>query len=78
MIHGIAEIDVYMDIMKGRVSKMKRYIIRDREAGNIIEECDTLEEAVDIIDQYELEDDEEGIYTPNFYEVYDSEKEEVL
>lgn len=58
---------------------MKRYIIRDREAGNVIEECDTLEEAVHIIsDEYELMDNIKGTYTPNFYEIYDTVKEEVL
>lgn len=44
-------------------------IIRDREAGNVIETVNTREEAESIIEQYEYEDREEGSYTPDFYEI---------
>ncbi|MDR0651088.1 MAG: hypothetical protein LBG59_06995 [Candidatus Peribacteria bacterium] len=45
------------------------YIIRDREAGNIIEEVATLQEAEAIVESYEAQDEEEGIYEDNFYEI---------
>jgi len=46
------------------------YIIRDREAGNIIEECETLEEAEQTIIDYEEEDKGNNSYVANFYEIY--------
>lgn len=57
---------------------MERYIIRDAEAGNLIEKAETMEEALDIIAYYEEEDKTEGTYTPNFYEVVETEAEQVL
>lgn len=53
---------------------MKKYIIRDREAGNIIEELKTLKDAKKLLNQYEREDKKDGIYTPNFYEIIEIEK----
>jgi len=51
------------------------YIIRDREAGNEIEEVETLEEAIKIIKEYEKEDKADGIYTTDFYEVIENKKD---
>ena len=48
---------------------MKTYIIRDREAGNPIEDGLTLNEAVKLLNQYEETDKANGIYTPDFYEI---------
>ncbi len=45
------------------------YVIRDREAGNIIDKFSTYEEAQQALNQYEKEDKEDGIYTPDFYEI---------
>lgn len=53
------------------------YIIRDREAGNVIEECATIEEARETICRYEADDRKNGIYEANFYEIYNSETEEI-
>lgn len=55
-----------------------RYQIRDREAGNYIETVATIREAIKVIRQYEAEDKAEGTYTENFYEIYDTETEEVI
>lgn len=55
--------------------KEKRYIIRDRQAGNRIEGFVTLEEAMKRLAEFEAEDKEEGIYEPDFYEIYDIETE---
>lgn len=54
------------------------YIIRDREAGNKIAEFSTLEEAIRKLKEYEEDDEKDGTYTPDFYEIYNSEKEEIV
>lgn len=45
------------------------YIIRDREAGNMIEVANTLEEAQMILGRFEEEDRLEGTYEEGFYEI---------
>lgn len=52
----------------------KLYYTADREAGNIIEWFDTLEEAREAIKEYEKQDQEEGSYTKDFYSILDNEK----
>lgn len=47
----------------------KKYIIQDREAGNIIEEFSTIQEAERELAQYEEHDKAEGTYTHDFYEI---------
>lgn len=44
------------------------YIIRDREAGNIIETVNTLKEAEEIIKKYEEQDKKDDTYEEDFYE----------
>lgn len=58
---------------------MKKYkwIIRDREAGNKIDCFTTLEEAKRTLKEYEEQDKIDGIYEPDFYEIYNIEKEEI-
>ena len=56
----------------------KRYVTRDAEAGNIIERFDTIEEARKAIESYEEQDKAEDVYTPNFYEIYDTKNETVV
>lgn len=46
------------------------FVVRDREAGNIIEYCGTYEEAKKLITQYEEEDMNDNIFEPNFYEIF--------
>ena len=53
----------------------KKFIVRDRMAGNVIEDFDSLEEAKKCIELFEIQDKRDGMYTPNFYEIYDAEKE---
>jgi hypothetical protein len=50
------------------------YIIQDREAGNIIEECETFEQAEEKIKEYERIDRKDGTYTQDFYEVVEVEE----
>lgn len=66
--------------MKTTISQAqkKEFVIRDREAGNVIEQYNTLEEARLALTKFKEHDKKEGIFIPNFYEIYDSEKEEVV
>ncbi len=52
---------------------MTIFILRDREAGNIIAEFKTEKEAQEQLDLYEEEDKKEGNFIPNFYEVIESD-----
>lgn len=56
----------------------ERYAVRDREAGLTCETCATIEEAREIVREYEEIDRSEGTYTPGFYEIYDLEQEEII
>lgn len=51
---------------------MKTFIIRDREAGNVIEEVSTFQEALEIVEIYENEDKKNGTYTLDFYEIVEN------
>ena len=51
----------------------ERYIIRDREAGNNITFCRTLEVAITILQEYEEEDKRTNVYEENFYTIFDRE-----
>lgn len=55
-----------------------KYWTRDREAGNKIECFETLEEAQKALTAYEEEDKKDGTYEENFYEIYNTETEEIL
>ena len=63
-----------------RVSKIRRntaekmrFKIRDREAGNIISEFKTREEAEKELAAYEAADKADGTYTYEFYEIVEEE-----
>lgn len=49
--------------------EVKIFIIQDREAGNVIDECYSLESAEETLAQFEAEDKKDGNYTENFYEI---------
>lgn len=49
-----------------------KYITRDREAGNVIDTFDSLEEALKAIESYEAEDMAEGTFTKDFYEAVEA------
>jgi hypothetical protein len=50
-----------------------KFITRDREAGNIIDEFNTFVEAEAAVLAYEEEDRKLGQYEPDFYEVAEIE-----
>lgn len=52
-----------------------KYYVRDREAGNIIEECANLKQAKELVKQYESDDKKDGIFTPDFYEIINENNE---
>ena len=45
------------------------YVVRDREAGNVITQFETMEEAQKEIERYEVQDKKEGTYSEDFYEI---------
>ena len=45
------------------------YVIRDREAGNELDEFETMGEALEELARYEEIDKISGDYTPDFYEI---------
>ena len=49
------------------------YVVRDREAGNVIERVASIEEGEALIAEYEEADRKDGTYTPDFYEVVKGE-----
>lgn len=51
-----------------------KYIIQDREAGNFIDEFETLEEAEETVMDYERQDRYQGCYEPDFYEIVEVEE----
>ena len=46
-----------------------KYVIRDSEAGNVIESGLTKAEAMKTLQEFEQTDKEEGTYTKDFYEI---------
>ena len=47
----------------------QKYIIRDRECGNYIDEFNTEEEALKVLKEYEEDDKANYCFTPDFYEI---------
>jgi hypothetical protein len=52
--------------------------IRDRQGGNVIDSFDSLEAATYALNEYEEADKLEGIYTENFYEIFDTINNEIV
>jgi hypothetical protein len=44
-------------------------VVRDREAGNIIEQVGSWEEGLNTIKEFEQQDIQDGCYSEDFYEV---------
>lgn len=49
--------------------KIMMYVIRDREAGNVIDKFATYEEAEKALEEYENVDRADNIFTKDFYEI---------
>ncbi|WP_346991286.1 hypothetical protein [Agathobacter rectalis] len=52
--------------------------IRDRQGGNVIDSFDSLEAAMYTLNEHEEADKIDGIYEENFYEIFDSSKDEIV
>lgn len=50
----------------------------DRETGTFIEECSTIEEAINLIKSYEHQDKEDGVFEDNFYDIVNEKHESIL
>lgn len=57
---------------------MDRYQVRIREIGEPIDWYDTYEEALAALKEYERDDEAEGQYIRNFYEIYDAVEERII
>lgn len=44
-------------------------VVREREAGNIIEPMDSWEEGLRVIEEFEQQDKKDGCYSEEFYDV---------
>ena len=54
------------------------FIIRDREAGNLVCSYSTREEAEKALAEFEAEDKKDGIYEPDFYEIINQDEKVVV
>lgn len=54
------------------------YLIRVRESGDIFDSFNNLDVAIKELKKYETDDKNDGIFEEDFYEIYDSEKEEII
>ena len=52
--------------------------VRDRQGGNVIDSFDSLEAAMYALNEYEEADKLDNIYEENFYEIFDSSKDEII
>lgn len=52
--------------------------VRDRQGGNVIDSFDSLEAAMYALNEYEEADKIDGIYEENFYEIFNSSKDEIV
>ena len=52
--------------------------VRDRQGGNVIDAFDSLETATYALNEYEEADKLDNIYEENFYEIFDSSKDEIV
>ena len=52
--------------------------IRDRQGGNVIDSFDSLEAATYALNEYEEADKLDNIYEENFYEIFNSSKDEIV
>lgn len=52
---------------------MKKLYTADRETGTFIEECNSIEEAKELIAQYEEQDKINDVYEEDFYTIVDEE-----
>ena len=56
---------------------MKLYV-SDRETGTFIDEVESVDEGLKLIEEYETTDREDGNYTPDFYDVVNEEHSSVI
>lgn len=63
-----------VEINDDEVFDNKKYCVRDREAGNIIEVVETYEDGEKLIESFEEDDKENDVYEENFYEVAEISK----
>ena len=50
----------------------------DKETGTFIEEFDSIKKAKDAIACYEAEDEKEGVFEPDFYDIVNENHESIM
>ena len=55
-----------------KIEIMKTYIIQQKETGTLIDEFISLIQAEEALREYEQMDKNEGVYTPDFYEIIEN------
>jgi len=55
-----------------------KYIIQDREAGNIIDVFDSYDDAANTLSMYEAQDKADEIFIANFYEIVAADKSDII
>ena len=63
--------------MKIKVRDVRPIVIRGRETGDEIVRTWSVQQAREIIKQFEKEDKENKVYEPNFYEIYNTRTNEI-
>ena len=54
------------------IPPMTTFTIRDKEAGNVIDDFNTIEEAKIALAEYEQDDKDNDCFTTDFYEIVES------
>lgn len=60
---------VIFDGITNKTDSSVRFVVRDREAGNVIDIVASYEAAEELLEQYEDQDKKDGFYEKDFYEI---------
>ena len=64
--------------MKIKVKDVRPIVIRSRKTKEEITRSRAINLAKEMVEKFEQQDKDEGIYTPNFYEIYNEKTKEVI
>lgn len=64
--------------MKFKVKDVRPIVIRSKETKTEITRSKAINLAKDMVEKFEQQDKDEGLYTPNFYEIYNEKTKKVI
>lgn len=64
--------------MKFEVKDVRPIVIRSKETKTEITRSRAINLAKEMVEQFERQDKDEGIYKPNYYEIYNEKTKEVI